>query len=250
MWFFFPALFAGLAGVGSISGLVLNTGGSITYENASTTTNFYIQNLTQSSSSTINTIIGANSSSTVVHGGTIHLGGSILVNISNNTLVTSNGVLLINAQDSLEGDIPLLQISLPNGTVVEVVSGTGTNQCGYSLQKREQSLFLIFSSSGCSSSSSPSRPDSGAVPSALGEAELTFSNNASAIAGGVIGGILGVAIIAVVIVFAVPSLRQKVLPFFVRNRTANANKSHLDMELTLADHTKSQSWHATKPSER
>jgi hypothetical protein len=167
-----------LEAIGVIYGNVENTGGVVGYRNGSQVGLLYVDKFNQTGNGTLETtLIYSNtsnnvSSTTNLVTGSATVGGVISITIpteldgairngtANATFSSgSGGILLINSTDALTLDSPTLAVKTSSGASAE---------CGYALEQRGKSLFLVFDAeaAGCYSKSGLS--PSGTPTSATG----------------------------------------------------------------------------------
>jgi len=136
--------------------------------------------------------------------GTINLAGSGAISVSA-CADTSQGTVVVDLNQLTGSGEQTIISGLSSCSLFGAVNVTNAGNSCYSVQNRTNSntnlasLVLIFDTSpGCADGSSegPAAPDNTAI-----------------IAGAVVGGVVGLTLIIVVILLAVPATRKKILPY-------------------------------------
>jgi hypothetical protein len=165
----------------------------------------FIKTLNLSSSSSTVATISSSGSTLKINSTTAVINGQLTVTIQTGSLAglkAGGGIVLISS-DNITGNFSDVNFIVPSGE----------NQQCYKVQQNTKSLAIVFSAgqSGCDGSGSAA-----SSPSAI----VDISSNDATIIGAAVGGSVGfLAILFIVIVLAVPSVRVKIFPFMQRDTT-------------------------------
>jgi hypothetical protein len=168
-------------------------------------TDIFIKTLNLSSSSSTVATISSSGSTLKINSTTAVINGQLTVTIQTGSLAglkAGGGIVLISS-DNITGNFSDVNFIVPSGE----------NQQCYKVQQNTKSLAIVFSAgqSGCDGSGSAA-----SSPSAI----VDISSNDATIIGAAVGGSVGfLAILFIVIVLAVPSVRVKIFPFMQRDTT-------------------------------
>eukprot|EP01122_Echinamoeba_exundans_P001569 TRINITY_DN11599_c0_g1_i1.p1 TRINITY_DN11599_c0_g1~~TRINITY_DN11599_c0_g1_i1.p1 ORF type:complete len:806 (-),score=104.88 TRINITY_DN11599_c0_g1_i1:250-2667(-) len=192
-----------LEAIGVIYGNVENTGGVVGYRNGSQVGLLYVEKFNQTGNGTLETtLIFSNtsnnvSSSTNLVTGSASVGGVISITIpteldgairngtANTTFSSgSGGILLINSTGALTLDSPTLAVKTSSGAPAE---------CGYVLEQRGKSLFLVFDADAAGCYSKGGLSPSGAPASTSGGGNIIPGES----------GFPGYAIAIIIVVFII-----------------------------------------------